>query len=103
MVGLAAMQAAIIFKLKAGNASLPERIRHLTDCSRNQTQTDRGAAVAGVPASGAGQGDLKSNSVVCERTVWRREVDRSRFLRGNVGAAQTTQPADNRAAIQFIP
>ena len=49
--------------------------------------------MAGVPASGVGPGDLKSNPVVCERSVGAARSIDPVFFPGNVEAPQTTQSA----------
>ena len=55
----------------------------------------RSAAVAGVPASGVGPGDLKSNSGVFERAIdgvrWIDPV----FYPNNGGVTQTNEPPTN--------
>ena len=51
--------------------------------------------MAGVPASGAGPGDLKSNSVVCERFLGAaRSIDRAIFP-SNGDVTQTKRHSEN--------
>ena len=49
--------------------------------------------MAGVPASGAGPGDLKSTPSYAS-VSWRREVDRSRYLPSNGKTHTNRAPVD---------
>ena len=84
-----------------GLRQMVRSVRHQSACGWHQGTAIRSAVVAGVPASGAGPRDLKSNSGVCERSVGAATSTVPVFFPGNGGMTPGESVAGELGAVHI--